>query len=218
MPSPDFSPITNIVHLVFRKCTSIVYLQTLLPWSWTLIPNCLSELLKLQQRWDYIWACWINKASTFHRSHMLLFTCTQKPSTALLLVFLTDICACLRPYLHPQTLMLAWQLWITAWMLPRLAMWTTCARNCAQSMSQLVSNPLPSRACATGLNAIRRCAGSSTGFPPITHTSCSSAPVRTRHAQSVGGRPLCPAALMKAWKNPTASHRWGSAKLITSAG
>lgn len=114
--------------------------------------------------------------------------------------------------------MLAWQLWIAAWMQPRLAMWTTCARSSAQNMSRLVSNPLPSQACATGPNAIRPCAGSLTVFLLIIHMSCSSAHVRTQPVQSVEGRPLCPAARMKRWINPTALHRWGSAKLTMCAG
>lgn len=165
---------------------------------------------ELLTRRDYISACWINKHSSYsYQYKTFLLYCSY---------FSTDIYACLWPYFQPQTLMLAWQLWIAAWMQPRLAMWTTCARSSAQNMSQLVSNPLPSRACATSLNAIRLCAGSLTGSPPTTHTNCSSAPVRTQRAQSVEGRLLYPVALMKVWRNPTASHRWGSAMPTMCAG
>lgn len=122
------------------------------------------------------------------------------------------------PYFHPQTPMLAWQPWIAAWMQPRLAMWTICARSFAQNMSQLASNPLRSQACATGLNAIRPCAGFSTGSLLTTHTSCFSAPAWTLRVQSVEGRPLYPAAPMKLWKNLTVLPRWGSAKLTMCAG
>lgn len=111
------------------------------------------------------------------------------------------------PIFHPQTRMLAWRPSIAAWMQPRLATWTTCARSFAQNMFQLVSNSLPNQACATGQNAIRPCAGSLTGFLQTTHTSCSSAPAQTQHAQSVGGRPLYPAVPMKVWTNRTALHR-----------
>lgn len=178
----------------------------------------LSSFEPLTRR-DNISACCISKQSTYHRSHMLLLLWTP---TFVLLCYYSFFFLLISPLVFDltsiQTLMLAWQLWIAAWMQPRLAMWMTCARSSAQNTCQLVSNPPPSRACATGLNAIRLCAGSLTASPPTTRTNCSSAPVRTRHAQSVEGRLLYPVALMKAWKNPAAFHRCGSAMLTTCAG
>lgn len=152
-----------------------------------------------------------NEVSTYLRPHMPRLM-------NLFALLLLCCCACLWPHVRPQTLMLAWQPSIAAWMQPRLATLTTCARSCAQNMSPLVSNPRPNPACATGPNATRPCAGSSTAFLPTTHTSCSSVPARTPRVQSVGDRPLCPAARMKAWKSPAASRRWESATLTMSAG
>lgn len=205
---------SSYLLLLFWKLDCSVYLQTLPPWSRSLIPKYRSPLLNPLPGRDYIAACWINKQRTYRRSHTL-----DRNLLALLLCFLPLISnACLWPHFHPQTPMLAWQLWIAAWMQPRPAMWTTCARSSARNTSRLVSNPPPSRACATGPNAIRLWGGSSTGFPPTTRTSCSSALVPTRRARSVDGRPSCPVAPMKAQKSPAALHRWGSATPITCAG
>lgn len=119
---------------------------------------------------------------------------------------------------HLQTLTLAWQLWTAAWRQPRPAMWTIFARSSALNMSRLALNRRPSQASATGGNATRLCADSSTASLLTTRTSCSSVLARTQRAQSVGGRPLYPVAPMKAQKSPAASHRWGSAMLTTCAG
>jgi len=179
-------------------------------------PNYRSQLLNILQR--RISACWINKLEYIPQVTYALIHINASCYLFCWSYVSTDIHACLWPYFYPQTPMLAWQLWIAAWMRPRLAMWMICARSSAQNMSQLASNPRPSPACAIGINATRLCAGSSTASPPITRTSCSSAPVRTQHAQSVGGRLLYPAAPMKAWKSPTALHRWGSATRTMCAG
>lgn len=117
-----------------------------------------------------------------------------------------------------QTLTSAWQLWIAAWLQPRLAMWTICAKSSEQNTSQLALNRRRNQASATGGSATRLCADSSTASPLTTRTSCSSVHVRTRRVQSGAGRQLCPVALMKRQKNPAASHRWGSAMLTMCAG
>lgn len=119
---------------------------------------------------------------------------------------------------YSQTRMLAWQLWIAAWMQLRLAMWMTCARGCALNTFQLASNPLPNPVCATGLNATRPCAGFSTGYLPTTRTDCSSAPVRTLRARSVEDRPLCQAVPMKVGKNLVVLHRRRFVMQIMCAG